>query len=182
MSTRTILAERLVDKSATSPPSNPATSGETVTVACKIASGLRIAAHVWQEYDEPGPTMSKRAKRAVEVASFVLNGPNSTLPLGMPSRAGVFPMLATSGGYALTPGVPKDLWDRWFEDNRNSDMVRGRLVFCASTEDRAKDESRELQNERSGFEPLEVGNPGDRIPDKRIGRDRLNPASWEGRR
>src|SRR5206468_8606475 len=85
VSTRTILSERLVDKSATSPPSSPATSGETVTVACKIPSGLRIAAHRWEEWDEPGPTVSRRAKRAVEVANFIIAGPNSTLPLGTPS-------------------------------------------------------------------------------------------------
>src|SRR5262249_45270990 len=97
------LSERLSERPTTT--SKPVSGTDVVTVACKIPSGIRIAAHVWEEYDEP-----------------------------------------------------------------------------ASSEERAKDEGRECAAELSGFEPVQVGAPGEKIPDRRLGRDRLSPHTFEGPR
>jgi len=78
-----------------------------------------------------------------------------------------------TGGYALTPNVPADLWKAWFEDNKTSDYVLNHLVFAndkpADIEARAKNNAKAA---RSGLEPLnpeKIIKNGQRIPaDPRI--------------
>jgi hypothetical protein len=57
------------------------------------------------------------------------------------------------GGYALTSGIPRDFWDAWLEQHKDSDLVKNYQVFAAAranTEGAAKEKS-EI---RSGLEPL----------------------------
>jgi hypothetical protein len=181
MNTRSSIADRLVGAPATAPPSKPATGTEVVTVACKILQGIVISRYVLEDVAEPNSTgipRSVKMWKEVEGSGFVIRGPSSTLPPMSP--AGIYPMLMTSGGYALTSGVPKDLWDSWLEANRNSDMIKHRLVFCASEESRARDEGRELADTVTGLEPVDVSS-ADSIR-RFMGRERLALASFTGQR
>src|SRR5215475_12315671 len=90
----------LLDSATT--PSKPVNGTDTVTIACKIINGIVICSYRWEDFDEPTPSgNTKRVKRAVEVERFVVNGPNNTLPRDIPSPAGIFHSLTSSGGYAL---------------------------------------------------------------------------------
>ena len=180
-SPRSSIADRLAGP--VSPPSKPATGTDTVVIACKIPQGITISRYVWDEIAEPSASgISRQVKisRELEGSEFVIRGPNASLPSMSP--AGIYPTLVNSGGYALTPGVPGDLWDAWYEANRNSDIVRRRLVFCASDENRARDEGREMQDARTGLEPLETAPAGQPNRDHRLKGDRLTSVTWDGRR
>lgn len=178
---RASITDRLADRPAIPPKS--VTGTDTCVIGCKIGPGLTISRYVLQdvmEVNPSGPPRSVRQWREVEGSQFHIRGPNSSLPAGMPARAGEYPMLVTSGGYALTT-VPKDLWDGWYEANKASDMIRRRLVYCASDESRGRDEGRELAENRSGLEPIAVPAAGQKISDPRIERTRLAPMTLDRR-
>lgn len=172
---RRVIADALVDKPM-STTSRPATGTDTVVIACKIAGGIVIRGFEWEDFDEPNPSgVTRRIKRAVEVGRFVIKGPNSTLaPM---SPAGRFPLLVNSGGYAMTPGVPRELWEQWVATNRDSPIVKNRLIFAANSEDRALDEGRELQKQLSGLEPIDTSSA--QTIRARMGRDRLSVATMD---
>ena len=54
----------------------------------------------------------------------------------------------------MTPGVPREHWEAWLEQNRNSDLVRNGLVLAADAEDGARGQARERTALRSGLEPI----------------------------
>jgi hypothetical protein len=170
MTTR-MIADRLVDRPANTPPSQPATSGQKCTVACALPMGAILDVYRIEEYSEPSPTgAAQRAKRAVPIEEkrIVLRGwAQPGTPAGTVSPTG------TASGFGLTFGVDRETFDTWLRDNAQSPLVKNRIIFAAGTEDRARDEARELEAVRSGLEPIEPGAPGERVPDKRIGRDRL---------
>jgi hypothetical protein len=58
------------------------------------------------------------------------------------------------GGYALTRGVDKDLWDTWLADNLASPMVTRGLIFAHENYDRVADQAKELKDVRSNMEPM----------------------------
>ena len=59
------------------------------------------------------------------------------------------------GGFGITEGVPKDLWDEWQHRNRSMDYVKRGMIFAmgdaASTRDKAKD----LAELKTGFEEID---------------------------
>lgn len=137
--------------------SKPKTSGETVTVACKLPNGLVLRNYEMVDFDEPilggGKKTTKRAIAKGE--PFTING--------TALNKGDRPEYLIVGGYALTPGVPKDLFDAWLKANKDSKLVKSNLIFANPTENDARDESKEKKAIRSGLEPI-VPNSDSRIP------------------
>jgi hypothetical protein len=75
-------------------------------------------------------------------------------------RRGRLPEFNATGGYALTPGIPRDFWELWLEQNRNAPYVRNHCIFAASTEDRARAKVRnEYAGVMSGLEPIDPERP-----------------------
>lgn len=74
--------------------------------------------------------------------TFVLNGSNSS---------------DIVGGYGIT-AVPKDLWDTWFNQNRNFEPLKRSLVFAQDKESSAKDMARE-QSGIKGIEGVNADSP-----------------------
>jgi len=142
-------------------------SGETVTVACKLPGGLILRVYDMEDY--PEPVMGggvKLAQRAVKVDDeYRLNG--AAVDLRRVLR-GNGPAHHIVGGYALTPGIPKDFWDRWLNDNRNSDLVRNGLIFAQRNDMSAMSQAQEQAELPSGLEPIDPDKP-QRI-DRRIQR------------
>ena len=68
------------------------------------------------------------------------------------------------GGYALTYGVRKDLWDQWYEQNKTSKLVKQRVVFASPSLQAATAEARENRSVKSGMEPVDPDNPAQRMP------------------
>jgi hypothetical protein len=168
---------------ASAPQTN---STATVTVACKLPHGIILRVFDMEESEVPmlnGPP--KRIKQAKEIARrFVINGFSHAQ-----NRAPDYPILAghpisngtTEGGYALTSGVPKDLWDLWLEQNKTSAMVRNGLIFAFEKREDVNAKAIDGQKIKSGLErmdpdhlPAVIGNAVK--TDKEAMRARVNEA------
>jgi len=124
------------------------TSKETVTVCCKLPHGLVLRVFRMEDTAEPISGGGFRTvKVAREYARHKVNGnahPQDKAPLHM-----------INGGYAFTTGVPKDLWDVWLEQNKDSMVVANNLIFAHVQEASARDETNEKTKITSGFERLD---------------------------
>lgn len=129
-----------------------APEGGTVTVACKLPHGLFLRNFTMIERDEPvmgGGT--KVAKVAQEKGDRIrING--VAVPFG------AIPNYPIVGGYALTQNVDADFWNEWLRANRDSDVVKNKLIFAHATPAQAHDQSTEQQKVRSGLEPIDPNN------------------------
>lgn len=146
--------------------SAPATTGDTVTVACKMPHGLILRIFDWEDFDEPMRDGTMRTgKRARDTGEhFTLRG-TWTASAGqayMPNNPAIAELLP--GGYALTPGVPKDLWEKWYEQNRESAIVRERIVFAHAVHHTVVSEATQMRQVVTGLEPLDRANPAARMP------------------
>lgn len=126
----------------------PSSGGAKVTVACNLPHGIYL-----------------RAFEMVEEVEQVMGGGTRIMkvgrPVGEPIRInGVAheidkaPRAHMFFGYALTYGVDKDMWDNWFEANRNSHMVKNKCIFAYENKQDTKDACRDYEGTRSGMEPF----------------------------
>ena len=124
-------------------------SAEFVTVACKLPHGLIL--RLFRMVDAAEPIMGggmRQIKRADPTGEQVHI-------LGNAVAQNAAPHTTMVGGYALTYNVPKDFWDRWLTDNKQSDMVKNGLIFAHVSTASATDESKEKAEIKSGFERLD---------------------------
>lgn len=121
---------------------------DTVTIACKLPHGIVLRAFRLVETQEVTPQGSRTIKKAERLpGEFTIHG--NSVPENGPSRQRI------EFGFALTPGCPKDLWERWLEANKDSPMVQNGLIFAHGSERSAVAEAREKEAVRSGFERLD---------------------------
>ena len=127
-------------------------TGQTVTVACKIPNGLYLRVFEFVDHDEPVLGGGIRTvKTAVPKGEKVLiNGP--AVPFG------VHPKHRIEEGYALTYNVDKELWDLWFEQNKDTDIVKNKLIWASEKPDNMRGFARENAARLSGMEPVTPGN------------------------
>ena len=123
-------------------------AGPTVTVACKIPNGLFLRIFDFAEHSEPvmgGGTQT--VKRAVQKgAQIKVNGP--AVPFGK------VPDFMQAGGYALTPGIDKEFFDKWLEQNADLDAVRNRLVFASEKAETTIKRAEDGASILSGLHPI----------------------------
>lgn len=126
-------------------------STDTVTVALRHPHGIICRIHHLVDVPEPLPGGgTKNVKQWQPTGqSFKLNG------YSKPAVGEEPPPPATAGGFVLTHGVPKDLWEEWLRQNKDLDLVVRGLVFAHTTTASANAESREKENLRSGLEPID---------------------------
>lgn len=125
----------------------------TVTVACKLPAGLILQIWEMAEVPEGSPTGTRMIKKAQKKGEPVkLNG--CALPFGVSPE---FPM---PGGYALTT-IPADFWEEWCRQNKDSDVLKNRIIFAHGSENDTATQAREQAREKvkSGFEPIDPKNP-----------------------
>jgi hypothetical protein len=121
----------------------------TVTIACKLPHGLIL--RVFDMIDGQEPVMGggfrkiKVAKERQERATIK----------GWAHPQNHAPKAPLVGGFALTSGVDKDLWDAWLAQNGQSDLVKNGLIFAHETVDSVNDEAKEKRALRSGLERLD---------------------------
>jgi hypothetical protein len=154
MVARTISKKQESMEDRVKPVPKAATGTATVVVGCKLPNGIilrqfrmvkktrNIGGHYFDE--DQAEDMGRR---------FTVRGP--AVPFGQ------IPNIQIVGGYALTPGVPQDLAEIWFEQNKDADCVANQLMFWERDVDRAAARARELNAVRSGLEPVD---PNKTIP------------------
>lgn len=129
----------------------------TVMVACALPHGFRM--QLQEEVMIPSPTredptrkekISRFVGEAITINGSARNRDQRRLEAG--------DVVSMSGGYALTPGVDKDTWDKWRVQMKDWEpLVKGQ-VFAHEREDSAKGEARSGKHGPSGFEPLNPAN------------------------
>lgn len=119
-----------------------------VTVACKVPNGLRLPLckpHTEVQADRNGNTRDVVVYR--RIGEIRVNGPR---PLAAQ------PNYDMPGGYALTHNVLADDWQSWFEANKESDMVKKKMIFATSSPEATTRQAREQEEIKSNLEPLDV--------------------------
>lgn len=129
---------------------------EVVSVACKLPNGFILREFKPAQESElvlgggaRDLTVHRETGRQVEVK-------------GVAYRFGMAPPILVNG-YRVTPNVPKDLWDGWLEANRDSDLVRNRIVFADVQDSEIKARTRESEAVPTGFEGIDPDDPGKRV-------------------
>lgn len=127
---------------------NEKKSATTVTVLSKLPAPLIL--RVFEMVDTPEPVMGggqRMVKQARELPQrFTING------CAHPQNAA--PNCELAGGFAITPNVPKDIWDKWLSQNKESDMVKKGIVFAQDSLDSARDAGADHKDQKSGLERL----------------------------
>jgi hypothetical protein len=74
---------------------------------------------------------------------------------------------AIVGGYALTPGVPRDFWDRWLAQNKAMPYVTNGIIFAHATADGVRSKARDGAKIQTGLEPIDSDRPAAKSPELR---------------
>lgn len=133
------------------------TSSDTVTVGCKVPNGL--ICRVFEMVSANEPVLGggyRETKMAQPVGQFKLNGCATAI--------GERPKHDIRFGYGITENVNTELWEKWLEQNKDSDVVKAGLVFAAAKANDTIAEAKEKKKLKSGMEPLDPEN----LPMRRI--------------
>lgn len=126
-------------------------NAKTVTVGCKMPSGLVLKVYKFVDAYEP---VMGGGSRKIKVGQQV--GGDVVLK-GFATEAGKHAPHAIIGGFGLTPGVDAEFWNLWLEQNRDLDLVKRGLVFAHGETASAEAEAKEKVKEKSGLEALDPG-------------------------
>jgi len=157
---------------ATAPASAPVkerprqAGGDTVTIGCKLPSGFVLQLFQMEPSFEPvlggGMRETQRARKVGD--DYPLNGYGFNI---LEASKGNLPGHSIVGGFGITNGVPREVWDKWYKDNEKSALVQNRVIFVADNESAAKGIAMETASVKSGFEPIDPDNPSAKSPDFR---------------
>ena len=134
------------------PQTKPATGTDTVTVACKIPQGLTLQLHELRDVSEVGLGSTRTVKQFFPYGEpFVISGSAHAQNEG--------PKCRTVGAFAITHGVPKELWEKWMEQTgRSHPAVINGMLFAFPTVERVETVAKERRKLKTGLERL---NPHD---------------------
>ena len=159
----------------------PRTSADTVTVACRLPSGLVCA--VVDMADYVSQIEKARAGQPVLIkhkGKFRIRGYNEARAL---DSAGTINMESRNcvGGFGLTHGIPKALWDEWFEQSQDYPPVRNGLIKAFEQPESAISYAKEHAELKTGFDPLDPKDPAPGIkPEQYQGMDQSGKKSERG--
>ena len=118
-----------------------------VTVASKLPSPLILRAFVQKEEEEMlQGGMSRKVLRSYETGDRVTVYGNSVA-----MNKSSYPI---EHGYALTHNVPQELWDAWLSVNKDTPLVKNRVIFAMAKLPDVMLEIKKNENVHSGFEQL----------------------------
>ena len=131
----------------------PQSSGAKVTVACKLGVALfDLQLSRTMEVEEQGLGTIRTVREGRRVGRvFRIRGtayPRGTVPEGFP------PPPLIIGGAAMNPGVDKDFWDEWVDQNKLNPLVMNGMIFAHESESYVQGKAKEESDNLSGLEPL----------------------------
>lgn len=133
-------------------PAAKPSATDTVTVGCKLPNGLILRNFHTEKYNEAVPGGFREAQRAVpEEDTYRING--NAIPAHL-IQSGNLPY-GMAHGAALTPGVPREFWERWLVSNAASDLVRKGFVFAHRSETEVRNIAKSNAGTKTGLEALD---------------------------
>lgn len=106
-------------------PSNQTNSTTTVTVCCKLPNGF---------------LMELGSREDPDYVSIGLKGINH--------------MRIKGAQWGITPGVRKDVWDRWVAEHKKFKVIRGGFIFAQDDMKNAEAQAKAMNGLKTGVEPL----------------------------
>jgi hypothetical protein len=102
---------------------------------------------------------SRMEERSVHVGEAItINGAARNRDAKRMMDGSAVPM---AGGYALTPGVDKDTWDKWRAQMADWPPLKAGQVFASERDDTTRAKAKDGQSGPSGFEPYNSSSPPD---------------------
>lgn len=149
------------------PPTAPASGTDTVTVACKLPSGISFAlGEMVEDYEPVMGGGQKAVKRfAPSGDAVVLRGPARTMQA---MRHGTYPDSPLAGGYALNPGIKREHWEQVERNYKAHPALVNGLVFARRDDSAAIAEARNLHLVETGFEGIDPADPAKKTGMKAI--------------
>lgn len=142
----------------------PSQSGAKVTVGLKLGVALYdIQLCKMEDKFEQNMQGGRMVKEYSRIGQPVrLRGtayPRGTVPDGFPEKPQIV------GGAAMNPGIDKDFWDAWLEQNKLNPIVVNGFIFASEKIDHVLGQAKETAASQSGLEPIDPKNKKDkRIP------------------
>lgn len=130
---------------------NAETGGATVTVASKLAMDFILRLYAFKSRNE---LVMGGGSREVKQAEVVHGVPEYTIQ-GNSWAQNKGPHQQIASGYAITHGIPKEFWERWLEQNKESDVIRNGIIFAHAESASTMAEAREKVDVTSGMERLD---------------------------
>lgn len=126
----------------------PQTGTATVVVALKHPTGIVIEAFEEKKIAVPDGRGAMRDETMFRSTGkrYPVNG--TRMPYGMEAP------FRRVGGYALTEGIPKDVWELWLKQHHDHPLVENGLITAFEKLDMAIDFAEENKALKSGLEPL----------------------------
>ena len=142
----------------------PSSAGAKVIVALKLGvTGIQIQLCEMVKKFEQNMQGGRDVTEANRVGNVVIiRGtayPRGTPPEGFPSAPEIV------AGYALTRGIDRDFWAKWWEQNQKNPLVMNEFIFADESEDRVRKMALERAALSSGLDPI---NPKKGANDARI--------------
>lgn len=130
-----------------------------VTVALKMPAGLILSTFIMREINEATPVGFRQVQKAFPSGRQQVRLNGYATPVGMSPKCEVI------NGFAITKGVPADIWEQWLKDNIDSIMVERGIIYGDPDMDNVKRHCLEHDKLENGLQPI---NPkGDiRMPGK----------------
>lgn len=153
-------------------------TAETVTVACRLPTGLVCDVVDMESFKAAIPRMEARQPYHVaRKGRFRLRGYQEARRA---DSAGTIETEARNviGGYGLTSNVPKDLWEEWLAQNADYPPVKNGLIFAHTQRRSAETYATEHAELKSGFDALNPENPDGKA--KEAQGLRIKPENYQG--
>jgi len=134
-------------------------TGDTVSVACKLPHGLILRVFNAIEKDVPVMGGGFKTEKATEPRAEVYT------VYGWAHPQNAAPHCTIIGNYAITHNIPKGHWELWLSQNKNSDMVKNGLIFANEKYSMVQGQAREMAGEMNGFKSMQRIDP-ENLPKK----------------
>lgn len=124
-----------------------------VTVACKWPNGVVLKVFDFIDIEENHAGGTRTIKQAVQRGKTVyLNG-------YLKPNKGQIQQPAQAAFYEMTHGVDEDFMKLWMQQNRESDLVRNKIILVqGGPVENIKSAVKEMEKQRCGVEPLDPKN------------------------
>lgn len=141
----------------------------TVTVACKLPHGLVLRVFGDMTVNRPTPGGGVTPERVAQQIGDAFTIKGNAFNMGEER-----PRAEKIGGFAITYGVPADLWHKWLEQNKDADVVKNGLIFAHEKTDTVAGKAKDGKALKSGLERIDVS-PNSKDPRVSKGLKKYDP-------
>lgn len=92
-------------------------------------------------------TVACKIPNGIHIGDIVIHGPKAHI------QSDASPPPSTVGGFVFNHGIDQAIWDRWFQANQNSDMVKNGMIYADENENVVRQKALGISPGNSGLIP-----------------------------